>query len=425
MLFVGNVLLARAVSTSTFGLYAYVIELVALGAVLALVGFDQNAIRIIPALVATNERRALRRFICYGLVVAVGSVGLLSIVMTWAWYRGAMPANMTAGTLALVLLLLFGLCVLRFAQESLRARHRIALSQIIEQFIWPAILTIFAAMALVFDFGATVQELLVLQVAVFLIGGGCLFAAFARIPLDTSAVELQADARETPSAWLRSGAALALAAAMSVFLNRGDLLALGSTHSSDQLAPYVAASRYAALLVLGLGAASAAGGASMRRQWSGGDHGALQDTVDRTTGISVLFALPLALVFIFFPAWPLSLYGAPYIAGAVPLRLLVLAQAVNVATGPVATLVIVCDQVRPYFIIMASCVGLFVLSLWLLVPRAGSSGAALAVLLSLSVLNIALARILFMRTGIRSWLTPGCLRLALADLASLARKAMQ
>jgi O-antigen/teichoic acid export membrane protein len=206
-----------------------------------------------------------------------------------------------------------------------------------------------------------------------------------------------------------------------VLLNRGDILALGTTVSAHELAPSTAASRYAALRVLGLAAASAVGAAVMRDYWRQNDRENLQHAIDRSAGVAAIFALPLALVFIIMPQPLLRLYGPGYVAGDTALRLLALGQLINALTGPVSLIVIVCDLTRAYAIVMGGAVLLLMGLLVVLIPPFGLVGAASAALLALITLNLGLALLIKRRLGLRSWATPGAIAAALRDLANLRR----
>lgn len=414
ILFTANVTLARSLSQSAYGLYAYIVEIVALGAVVAALGFDQIAIRVVPDCLADDDAARLRRFVGVGMgtVLLVG-LGLAAAIAA-AWWIGATPAMLTPGLLALVGALLVSFTALRFAQEILRAGKRIILSQIVEQMCWPMLLLALGGAMLLGGFRFQVAAIVAIQAVAFAL------AAFGltRLALGLARGRPSAQTREAAAEWLRLGTPLALAAALSVLLNRGDILALGAVVSAASIAPYTAASRYAALMILGLGAASATTAALMREYWRAGDRGSLQRTVNRAVGIATLFALPLAAVYMLAPGLLLALFGPGYVAGAPVLRILALAQLINSLTGPVALLVIVCDLGRAYTLAMAAAAIVMAALLAILVPRFGTIGAAYSTFSALALLNVGLAALVYRRTGVRCWATGGALADTVGDLAA-------
>jgi O-antigen/teichoic acid export membrane protein len=327
---------------------------------------------------------------------------------------------MGSGLITLTGQAIAALSALRIAQETMRASRRIALSQVVEQVGWPALLLLLgAAIALGVGGGTlTVGLLLGAQAAFYGAATAVLLVLIAR----QVSPKGQRSVDEGPRAWLATGIPLALAASLSILLNRGDILALGSAVTSEELAPYTAASRYAALLVLGLAAASAAGAAGMRDAWRTRDREELQHLIDRTAGLSIAFALPIGAALIALPELALSLYGPGYVEGASALRILAAAQIVNAITGPVALVVIICDLGKTYTAAMVGSVALLAVLLTALIPAFGTLGAAVATLVALSALNVILAVAIRRRTGLRAWATPLSMVSALRDISEMVRR---
>lgn len=380
-------------------------------------GFDQIAIRVVPDMAAKNDGCALRSYLRTATGVALASSLVIGGMMAAAYRAGAMPPNITVMLLVLAATAIFALTILRLAQESLRAVQRIALSQIVEQMLWPLLLLGIAA---AFWLGANrlpVALLLMGQVFLYAMAAAVLLARIGRI-IGESGSGAATSPRQHKQ-WLAQGVPLAFAAAMSVILNRGDIIALGSAAGTAELAPYTAASRYAALLVLGLAAASAVVASVLRDAWRENAHSELQYAVDRAAGLAVLIAAPLAILFVVLPEFFLGIYGPAFESGAAALRILAGAQLFNALMGPVALLVVVCDLERIFAAAMIIAVIAFIALLIMLIPMFGPEGAAVSVLIALSGLNGALSLIIWRRTGIRSWVTPRGVAAALGDLRAI------
>lgn len=413
VMFAAMILLARAVPPSEFGLYAYIVEIVALGAVVVSLGFDQIAVRVVPDRLAEGDRVGLRRFVGLGIGLTLLVSGALAAGLLGAWQARAFPVGFGAQHVALTAALLLCLALLRLGQEIVRAARRIAWSQLFEQLIWPIVLLVLAGAALAGLWRVQAASVLAVQCAVLALGAVFLFAIVRRMAHPGKPGCRADDA--TPWAWLAISLPLALSAMLSVFLNRGDIIALGFFVSSAELAPYTAASRYAALLVLGLAAAAATTAPLMREYWRMRDIGSLQGCVDRAAALSLLIALPLAALFFAFPRAFLSLYGPHYEQGAQALRILTAAQLVNAITGPVALLVIVCEMQRIYALLIAAAAALLAGLLALLTPRYGLVGAAWATFVALSLLNLGLAAAVWRTTGVLAWATPGGIAATVRD----------
>lgn len=415
LLFVANIVLARSIPQHDYGLFAYAVEVIALLAVLVALGLDQVAIRVVPDCLAAGDSERLHEFLITGFLTILLCSATATAALTVFRHVGTMPPGLGTEAVLLVGLSILALAALRLVQETMRASRRIALSQVVEQIGWPLLLLAVCLAAWLGRFALSVSAIIACQAIFFILSVTLLMALIVRGRSSRRALPVE----EGPRQWLITGLPLALAAGLSILLNRGDILALGSAAGAAELAPYAAASRYAALLVLGQAAASVAGAALMRDAWRSGDREELQHAIDRGAGLSTLFALPIGLFLLTLPEFALAFYGPGYVKGAGVLRILTVAQLINAVTGPVALVVVVCDLGKEYTATVAASALLMAILLAFLIPGYGSIGAAVSTLVALSVLNVALAMLIWRRTGLRSWATPTAVTIALRDSAGL------
>lgn len=424
LLFLANVLLARGLPVSEYGRYAYAIEWAALGAVVGCLGLDQLAIRVVPDRLRDGDAEGLRKFLLHGMVVAFATAIAAFGLMHGLRYAGLMPAALDSMPAILVVAsLMAALTLLRLTQETMRAARRIVLSQIIEQITWPVALLAVGGSLLVGLFAARAEIILGIQAAVYAAGAGALLFTARSLQSAERGRRGIGNRPDSLKGMFGIGLPLAFSAAVSVFLNRGDILALAFFRPPDAIAVYTAASRYGALMVLGLAAVSATSAALMRDYWTEGDREGLQRCVDRATAMASGFALPLAAAYLLVPELLLSVYGPEFERGANVLRILGIAQLLNALTGPVALLVIVCELQREFAVTILACALFMVALLLALIPRLGDEGAALSTLVAIGSLNLTLAAIVRWRTGIRCWLGRGTAQVALADLRAAVRAA--
>jgi len=425
LLFLANVLLAQALSMANYGKYAYVIELAAFGALITSLGFDQIAVRVVPDLTIDRDRSRLAAFLGAGTTITALIALILGVSLFVAHRFGVLLDDLSDRQVALAGGLLASLGLLRFGQEVMRGDKRIVLSQVVEQMAWPIVLLVLAIAMLAGLLVASVPMILTVQIGLYVLAGILLLALFVRRipPALAGSGDEPAGERKAIGSWLAAGVPLALSGVMSLFLNRGDILALGTVGASETVASYSAASRFGALMVLGLAAASATTSALMREYWRQCEPAMLQSCVDRATGVATVFAVPLVVVFVVAPEAVLSIFGPGYTAAAPVLRILALTQLVNAVSGPVASIVIACDLEREYALAMASAAALMLGTLAILVPRYGALGAATSTAISLVSLNVALAVIVYRRTGIMSWVRLSGLMLTFRDLRAAARTA--
>ena len=403
--FAAMLMLARALDPAELGRWAWALELVALACVLAGAGFNLIAVRVVPDCLIARDPAGLRRFVRAGLVAGLAGSALFGVLLFIALTFGWLGADFDLRLAALMPGLLVAFTTLRFGQEVLRGAGRFVLAQTGEQLVWPLLLLL-AALLLWFAPASAGEAglLLAWQVLVFTLVAGVLLLTIRRIAAEIQlpSVRSPASARE----WLAGGLPLALSAALSVFLNRGDMIALGALGDAREVAFYAPASRFAALLVLGQAAASMVSAGRMREFWRAGNRADLQHSLDQMAAISVLFALPFCLIFWLLPVPLLALFGAEFTAAAGVLQILVAAQLVNCWTGPVACAVVACDLERVFMVMTAAAAALLIVLLALLVPRWGMIGAALSSLAGIAALNLGMAAVVWRRTGLICWARP-------------------
>lgn len=114
----------------------------------------------------------------------------------------------------------------------------------------------------------------------------------------------------------------------------------------------------------------------------------LQSVARRSTKVTALMAMPVLVVLLLFPEWILGFFGEDYISGKNLLRILALAQFINVATGSVGYLLTMCGYEKDLrnSTLWSSCVGLFLA--FLLTPVLGTLGSAIATAITIVSSNL-------------------------------------
>ncbi len=132
--------------------------------------------------------------------------------------------------------------------------------------------------------------------------------------------------------------------------------------------------------------------------------------------LGVVVAAPLLLLCLIFPGWVLSWFGEGFRDGEWLLRIIAMAQAVNVSTGSVSFLLNMTGHERLARNIALICNALGLLAFFVLIPPFGALGAALALAFVLVVQNLTALLFVWRRLGI--WTLPGPNLLALIGIKS-------
>ena len=119
-----------------------------------------------------------------------------------------------------------------------------------------------------------------------------------------------------------------------------------------------------------------------------GDMEALGFVARNSAKLMTLAASPILLLFVLFPGWVMTLFGLQFVEGAAVLIILALGQFVNVATGSVGYLLMMSGHERLMRNNIISVSILNVVLCLLLIPWAGTIGAAIATAISLATMNL-------------------------------------
>ncbi|MFN2099280.1 oligosaccharide flippase family protein [Altererythrobacter sp. MF3-039] len=413
LVFASHILLARSLSAEEYGFLAYSFELIGLVAVLAGLGMANVAVQVVPDYRINRDGVALRRFLRMGIAISVGGVAIAAVVLGVYWRADFVPDDYPASLLIATIFSLAAMVLLRFVQEIMRGLRRIASAQVVEQLAWPTVLTILALLQFMALARFSVPEILIFQ-ALLLTAGFGLLASHAIRSLPVSDLEV----RPAKEAWrdvLAVGLPLAGSASLTVFLNRGDVIALGALATPQQLGYYAAAARVAGLALFGLAAANAASAPLMREFWTSQSRAELQSIVGRTAAIATWFSLPLVLICVLVPREVLSVFGDDFLEAAPALRVLAAGQFINALTGPVGPMLVAASRGRIYLAFTALAAILMIAMLLVLVPIFGLLGAALSAAGSIALLNAMLAAYAWKMLGVRTIALP-------SDLAATGRE---
>lgn len=126
----------------------------------------------------------------------------------------------------------------------------------------------------------------------------------------------------------------------------------------------------------------------------------LQQVVIKATFLVVLIAAPVAVILAVFPATIMSFFGMEFVSGASVLVILAIGQFVFVVTGAVGFLLTMSGHETAMRNIMIICSFILVLLNWLLIPRFGAFGAAVATSVTLVLQNLIISVVVWKTIGI-------------------------
>lgn len=400
-----NLLLARITGPADIGLYAEAVAWHILLATIGTAGADRLAVREIAHLKAATANDKLPHFLhcmrsrAFWWSSSIGGVfAILWLVIGYAQATAkGFSLALACATAPLGSLLILNISVLHGLSRS-------KLAQLPDQIIRPLILVILAILAWKSGLLTGASAVLGYAIATLLslsISGLMVRALPGMAPGTGRPTHMTTRELDT---WKSAALTLTGAVVIHALSVRMDVVLLGLLSDATQVGLYHVASRIAILSTVLLGLFNLLIGPRAAKMLAMGDLPVLQrHTTLGIRGISAITA-PLFIVLLCFPESVLSLFGDEYRSAGNILRILAVANIVNIATGPAGTLLNAGKRERDLLI---SVVLGFLVTLALavvLIPTYGGIGAAYATAGGLISLNVFAAFRLFQTIGINATL---------------------
>ncbi len=381
-----SVLLARTLGPDAYGTYVFVTATLMLAAIPAFCGWPNLVVRH-TARYQVEERWALIAGLLRTATLWVLGVGGL-ITLGFLWLPGVPADDPALGRLlrlGVALVILVGL--VKVTSAGLRGLHQPLRAQLPEMLVQP-LAQVLLLLALTAASALTASTAVVSLVASFALAAAVTRVSWWRSEVRRAGGEHATDTRN----WFREWPLFAAVSFTSLVSAQVAIVVLGWLADPAAVALLRVGERAAQLVAVPLLVVNLVLAPVIARAHRLGDRAALQATSDSAIRWSLLAALPLALLLLLFGEPVLGwLFGADYAAAAVPMGILVVAQVVNVLMGSVAMLLNMSGNQR--HTLLGFLVGLAVNlgGCFLLIPRLGMTGAALAVAAATITWNLMLA----------------------------------
>ena len=391
-----QILLARWMGASEYGIYAYAFTWANLLSVFATLGFTTGVLRFVPEYLAKKDwvhlRGLIRRvrqivFLAGIVLAAVSGLVLLSL----------RSPQMDVSALLLGMGLVPLLALTSVQTEIVRGTQRIALAYTLPMLLQPVLalgtafflLNVLGALTGVATIGASVFAVL----AVLGIQSRGLIRVVPREAL------LASPSYETVR-WLRVSFPLLLVSGSLIVLNQADILMIGIFIGPKEAGIYTAATKTAALVSFVLVAVNAIAAPMISELHAKRDCEKLQEMVNTATRWMFWPSLGVTLGLMLFGGAILGLFGPEFVAGWRALLLLALGQIVNATVGPVGYLLSLTG-------FQGLCARVYVCSAFVnvvlnivAIPMFGIVGAALSTAITMVLWNIWLHALVVRELGV-------------------------
>lgn len=392
-------MLARWMGAAELGVYVLAFSWCILLAMMSHLGFVSATLRVIGQALGQNTPGLIWGFIRRGgqiiattsLFAAIAGIALVFVI------GESLPGGDTAPFLLALA------CVPSLALISFQCVIAVAFRWLTLAFLPTEVIRPISIVLIVTAIWLTTSELsassvMLVQMTMMIATGLALYVLIAQ--------RLRAELVTAPPVfetrlWVRIALPLLVISLFGNYFPEFMLILLGPLVSSDQIAIFNASYRLALVVTFGLNAIDAVTSPVAARLFAAREMNDLQGVVMRATQLGFWGSLAGVVGFAVLGPTVLGLFGPEFVAGYDVMMILVAAQVVRSAAGPVMSLLSVTGHQDQCLIVFGSALIGSMLLVFALVPTFGIRGAAASVLLVTLGWSIWLHRLVVLHIGIR------------------------
>jgi len=405
VVYLSQIALARWMGNSEFGIYVYVWTWVLLIGDVIHLGLPLAAQRLIPAYNAANANGSLRGFVFgawrFALVFAVAGsiVGafLIRFMTPWLDPRQIIPFYLACISLPFV--------TLSIVLDGIARNYNWIGLALAPHFLWRPLLVL-ALIAVAYATGYSADA--VTAMAIVAIAAAVLAAIqLAMISRRLAAVIAPGARRYEIKSWLAVSLPMILVWGFYTLLTYTDVIMLQQFRSSEDVAHYYGAARTLLLVSFVYFSVAAAVAHRFTSLHLAGNRAVLAAFVARTVHWTFWPSL-LATILILALGWPLlRLFGPDYVTAYPTMFVLAIGPLARASVGPAERLLNMLGEQRACGFIYAGAFAVNLLGCFVLIPRIGVVGAAIATSTAVIFESIALYVISKHRLGLHVFVFGG------------------
>jgi O-antigen/teichoic acid export membrane protein len=389
---------ARMMSAEEYGRFAFGLNLAVILSVVGGLGFSTGILRYWPKYIVSHDDAGARGVVALGyracilggsvLIGLALAVGLTALAINGTW-------RIDEFAIIAVLGLVIGLS--DFSSNLLRAQGSLINSMLPREVMWRIVSVL--GTGLVVWFGVRVSGPIALGICTMVLAV-LVFWQFRHIQMNMRTM-LGADGNRNDLKELRSSLwPLWASSIVFVMIQQFDVVIVGSLLGNADAGSYFAAQKTAMLLSLVLIAAGMVAAPLMSGLYHAGKLDELQNLCRKFAGaIAVVTAIGFVLL-IFAGKFLLCLFDPQFIIAYPILLIVAVGTMVDAIAGPNAYLMQMTTYEKSYLRIMAVCYAIVLAAQFVLIPRYGSIGAALASTGGLIIWNLWAVTVLRNKAGL-------------------------
>jgi len=398
--FLVSVYVARILGAGDAGIFFLTATIIFIVANLGRFGLDNVVIRSVSSHASTGSWIGIKEVFISSLLIIITITGLLSILV----FILAEPISIyifnkpqLIEPLKWMSIRIMPISIITLISESLRGLKKIGLSQMIEN-IWTPVIAIILLSTMTYYHTpggiAIIWDMVALTVMCIAI----------LVWWMTTKQPKKVHSTISFRPLLKSGYPLFLVAGLALIISWSSTIFLGIFGESRDVGIFNAAIRTANLMNFLLVSVNVIAAPKFAELFHKNDLKGLKDTAQDSTRLIFWFSLPIFILVLIFSKTIMGIFGEQFQSGYKILMILVGAQYINVSTGSVGYLLMMCGHeklLRNNTLIIAA---INILMCFYFIPKFGILGAAIVSAISLMMQNI--ISLVLVRKKLNFWTIP-------------------
>ena len=367
---------AHFLNADEYGQFAYGMNVAIIVSAVMSLGFATGILRYWPQHVVAGETACARGVAQFGFVaIATASVAILAITVLLGSMSVVAAKVGSLGFLVTVALLGSIIAFGDYSANLLRAQGSTLMSMLPRDVLWRVVTP--ATAFVVWRFGAGLSGTASLAIAAFVL---VLLTLWQAVPIqrNINALSLNKNSQQNFKALRPSLAPLWVAGIIFAMIQQFDVVIVGSLLSKAEAGSYFSAQKTAQLLSLVLIAGGLATAPHMSALYHAGRLVELQALCRKLAIIIAAITFAGFIFLVITGKLLLSMFDPQFVAAYPILIALALGAVVDAGSGPNAYLMQMTKFEGAYLRILIGCYSLVIAAQFILIPRYGSFGAALA-----------------------------------------------
>ncbi len=404
LLYGNQVLMARLIGVSSYGDYTVIMTWINFLVALCIFGFDHSAQRFFSILFAKQEWSKVRGFIRFSFRI----IGVVSIICMVGWFlflwnkqATSNPYPRTYSEAFLWSMFVIPLLAIIYQASAIfRSLHRIKLSLISVYILLPIGISF---SSIVFyqlnddtmraDAAVLMNLLCTFLVALFMM---------RKVRSDLRPKYNLSEPKYETRIWFTTTVTFLGMNLISLLIKQADILFVSHYFGHGKAGIYSAAVKISAIVPFGLTIVDYVYTQRISSLYAKKDIKHLQEYIHHASKIILIITFPLSFLLICTGKYLLMIFGTEFEVSYVPLIILIVGQFINALTGMVGALMTMTGNQNIFLLVYVAASVIDLTLNYILVPRMGATGAAIASATSVIVLNVFMYALVWKKLGVRA-----------------------